>query len=233
MAVFVRMVFGDFATKEDLLKFIPLKGHTTGQELYSHLKHIISSEKIPISKVVGLTTDGATAMVGCDKGQVAFCRKDESLPQFLCYHCIIHQQALCGSFLKLNNVMKLEIKIVNKTRAQSLERRLFKSLADKIDYQYRELLLHSDHDAKHFPILSEKISEKPMEKPYGSKYHVEIVSNLKVNFKNRFKDFNEMTLVAQFVVSPFMEIDIQQFATSVMQSFGEDIVATEMELIAF
>ncbi|KAK9701413.1 hypothetical protein QE152_g30618 [Popillia japonica] len=69
--------------------------------------------------------------------------------------------------------------------------------------------------------------------PYDSKYHVEIVSNLKDNFKNCFNDFNEITLVAQFVVSPFMEIDIQQFATSVMQDFGEDIVATEMELIAF
>ena len=40
-----------------------------------------------------------------------------------------------------------------------------------------------------------------------------------------------MALVAQFVVSPFMEIDIQQFATCVMQNFGEDIAATEMEVI--
>ncbi|CAH1977712.1 unnamed protein product [Acanthoscelides obtectus] len=62
-----------------------------------------------------------------------------------------------------------------------------------------------------------------------SNYHVEIVSNLKDNFKNRFKDFNEIAIVAQFVVSPFMEIDIQQFATSVTQNFREDIAATEME----
>ncbi|XP_072398351.1 SCAN domain-containing protein 3-like [Diabrotica undecimpunctata] len=42
-----------------------------------------------------------------------------------------------------------------------------------------------------------------------------------------------MALVAQFVVSPFMEIDIQQFAACVMQNFGEDIAATEMEVIEF
>jgi hypothetical protein len=322
MAVFVRMVFSDFTIKEDLLKFIPLEGHTTGQELFSHLKNIISSEKIPISKMVGLTTDGAPAMVGCDKGLVALCRKDETFPQFLSYHCIIHQQALCGNFLKLNNVMKLVVKIVNKIRAQALQRRLFKILADEVDCQYGDLLLHSEvrwlsrgrvlkrfndvlsgivqffkqrdepipvlensiwlrdfgflvditeklnelylqlqgrdkelaemisdikafirklefweqnlinSDAKHFPILSEKISENPLE-PYDSKYHVEIVSTLKNNFKNRFKDFDEMALVAQFVVSPFMEIDIQQFATCVMQNFGEDIAATEMEVIEF
>uniref|UniRef100_A0A6P7F3L2 General transcription factor II-I repeat domain-containing protein 2-like n=1 Tax=Diabrotica virgifera virgifera TaxID=50390 RepID=A0A6P7F3L2_DIAVI len=144
MAVFVRMVFSDFTIKEDLLKFIPLKGHTTGQELFSHLKNIISSEKIPISKMVGLTTDGAPAMVGCDKGLVALCRKDETFPQFPCYHCIIHQQALCGNFLKLNNVMKLVVKIVNKIRAQALQRRLFRTLADEVDCQYGDLLLHSE-----------------------------------------------------------------------------------------
>ncbi|CAH1102025.1 unnamed protein product [Psylliodes chrysocephalus] len=39
-----------------------------------------------------------------------------------------------------------------------------------------------------------------------------------------------MALVAQFVVLPFMEIDIQQFATCVMQNFGKHIAATEMEV---
>ncbi|CAH1960995.1 unnamed protein product [Acanthoscelides obtectus] len=93
--------------------------------------------------MVGLTTDGAPAMVGSDKGPVELCRKDESFLQFLCYHFIIHQQALCGHFLKLNNVMKLVVKIV-KIRARALQRRLFKTLADDIDCQYVELLLHSD-----------------------------------------------------------------------------------------
>ncbi|CAH1980913.1 unnamed protein product [Acanthoscelides obtectus] len=73
--------------------------------------------------------------------------------------------------------------------------------------------------ARHFPVLSEKISQSPLE-PYDSNYHVEIVYNLKDNFKNRY--FNEIAIVAQFVVSPFMEIDIQQVATSVTQKFSED-----------
>lgn len=50
-----------------------------------------------------------------------------------------------------------------------------------------------NHDAKHFPILSENIPENPME-PYDSKCHAEIVTNLKDKFKNPFKDFNEMPL---------------------------------------
>ncbi|CAH2006340.1 unnamed protein product [Acanthoscelides obtectus] len=39
--------------------------------------------------------------------------------------------------------------------------------------------------------------------------------------------------MSQFIVSPFMEIDIQQFATSVTQNVSDDIAATEMEVIAF
>ncbi|CAH1990421.1 unnamed protein product, partial [Acanthoscelides obtectus] len=83
-----------------------------------------------------------------------------------------------------------------------------------------------DGNTRHFPVPSEKIPQSPL-------HHVEIVSNLKDNFKNRFKDFNEIPIVAQFVVSPFMEIDIQQFATSVTQNFSEDIAATETEVIPF
>ncbi|CAH1972418.1 unnamed protein product [Acanthoscelides obtectus] len=63
-----------------------------------------------------------------------------------------------------------------------------------------------------FPVLSEKISQSPLE-PYDSKYHVEMVSSMKDNLKNSFKDSNEIAIVAQCNVSPFMEIDIQQFAT--------------------
>ncbi|CAH2012339.1 unnamed protein product [Acanthoscelides obtectus] len=206
------------------LTIIPLKGQTTGQNLFSSFKNIISSEKIPISKTVALTTDGAPAMVDRVKGLVRLCRKDDSFPQFVCYHCILHQQALCGHFLNLNKVMKLVVKIVNKIRAQALQR-LFKTLADEVDCQYGELLLHSEVRRLR------KISQSTLE-AYDSKHHVEIVSKLKDDFKNRFKDFNEIEIVVQFVVSPFMEIDIQQFATSVTQNFSENIVATEMEVIA-
>lgn len=59
-----------------------------------------------MKKLVGLATDGAPAMVGVHKGFIALCRKDSDMPKFASYHCIIHQQALCGQFSSLNNVMK-------------------------------------------------------------------------------------------------------------------------------
>ncbi|CAH2009099.1 unnamed protein product [Acanthoscelides obtectus] len=49
-----------------------------------------------------------------------------------------------------------------------------------------------------FPDLSEKVSQSPLAL-YDSKHHLEIASSLKDNFKNRFKVFNEIAIVAQFV----------------------------------
>ncbi|CAH2000960.1 unnamed protein product [Acanthoscelides obtectus] len=40
--------------------------------------------------------------------------------------------------------MKLVLNIVNQIRAQAFQRKLFNTLADEIDCQYGELLLHSE-----------------------------------------------------------------------------------------
>ncbi|CAH2000007.1 unnamed protein product [Acanthoscelides obtectus] len=102
-----------------------------------------------------------------------------------------------------------------------------KSFIKKLEFWEQNL---RDGNTSHFRVISEKISQSPLE-PYDSEYYVEIVS--KDNFKNRVKDFNEIAMVVQFVVSPFMEIDIQQFAASVSQNFSDDIAATGMEFHDF
>lgn len=83
-------------------------------------------------------------MVGGEKGFIALCCKDNSFPKFLTYHCIIHQQSLCGKFLSMNNVMKTVVKVVNKVRAQALQRRLFRALTEELECQYGDLLLHTE-----------------------------------------------------------------------------------------
>lgn len=120
------------------------KKHSTAQDSFFQFKNIISFGKIPNLKMVGLRTDGASAMLGCDKGLVASCRKDESFPRLLCYHCIIKQQALRGSFLNLNNVMKLVVKMCEQNKSSSvITKKIVQTcLIDEIDCQYgRQLLL--------------------------------------------------------------------------------------------
>ena len=71
LAVFVRMVFEDFETKEELVQVMPLSGRTTGNDIFLAFKNLIKSENIPVNKLVDITMDGAPAMVGVEKGFIA------------------------------------------------------------------------------------------------------------------------------------------------------------------
>ncbi|GFW70639.1 uncharacterized protein TNCV_1624711 [Trichonephila clavipes] len=95
LCIFVRIVFEDMTSKEELLTTIPLKGQTRGQIIYNSFKKFIDKTGFPIYKLVSITTDGASAMVGNRIGFIDLCNNDEEIPSFTSYHCIIHQQVLC------------------------------------------------------------------------------------------------------------------------------------------
>jgi len=78
-------------------------------------------------------------MVGSVNGFIALCEKDDDFPDFLKYHCIIHQQVLCSKRLITKDVMDIAFKIANSIRAKSLRRRLFRQ-----EFEGQELLLHTD-----------------------------------------------------------------------------------------
>ena len=80
LIVFVRMVFADFTIKEDFLALIPLKERTRGEDVYNAFKDYVRDYKIPLHKIVAMTTDGAPAMLGVHSGFVSLCRKDENFP---------------------------------------------------------------------------------------------------------------------------------------------------------
>ncbi len=146
LSIFARLVFLDSTVKEELLKIIPMKERTTGEKIYNVFKTFISSENLVpvIKKLVSITTDGAPAMIGSNNGFIAFCRRDKEFPNFISYHCIIHQQALCGKMLNLNDVMATTIKIINSIRAKALQRRLFKCILEEVNAHYGDLLLHNE-----------------------------------------------------------------------------------------
>ncbi|XP_072377981.1 general transcription factor II-I repeat domain-containing protein 2-like [Diabrotica undecimpunctata] len=138
------MIFDDFTAKEELVKIIPLEGRTRGEDIFSSVQDYFISENIPLQKLVGITTDGAPAFTGVHNGFIALCRKDDTFPNCLTYHCIVHQQALCGKFLNADNVVKVVVKLVNQVRAHALQRRQFRTLIAEINLEYGELLLHTE-----------------------------------------------------------------------------------------
>lgn len=141
LLIFIRMVFEDFSTKEELLSMISLKGKTRGLDIFTEFKAYISKIKLPLYKLVSMTTDGAPAMTGIHNGFIALCHKDEDFPDFISYHCIIHQQVLASKRLNTKHVMDISFKIVNSIKGKSLQRRLFKQ---QLDEKEPDLALHTD-----------------------------------------------------------------------------------------
>ncbi|CAM4659072.1 unnamed protein product [Leuciscus chuanchicus] len=138
LCVFIRMVFGDMGAKEELLTILPLKGHTRGEDIFQAFMEFVNKTQLPLFKLISITTDGAPAMVGRTSGFIALCKQSEYFPDFLNYHCIIHQQALCSKILNMKEVMDVAMKIVCSVRARSLQRRLFRAHLEETEYAQLE-----------------------------------------------------------------------------------------------
>jgi hypothetical protein len=89
-----------------------------------------------------IVTDGVRAMVGEQKGFSGLLRKDASNSIF---HCIIHQEALCGKSVQQSNCMKLVVKITSLIRGgnRSHSYRKFRSFLEETDASHGDMLLNS------------------------------------------------------------------------------------------
>ena len=67
LAVFVRGVTSTFHIFEEFIQLIPMKGTVTGADIFEALLKMMTEMKFDFSKLIGITTDGAPAMVG-EKG---------------------------------------------------------------------------------------------------------------------------------------------------------------------
>jgi len=144
LMMFIRMVFDDFSTKEELLTLLSLKTTTRGVDIYIAVKSFFVEKKVPLEKLVSVTTDGAPAMTGRHAGFIAQCKGDTDFPKFLHYHCIIHQQALCAKVTGFDHVMTPVVKIINGIRSKAKQHRTFKVLLEELSAEYGDLLLHTE-----------------------------------------------------------------------------------------
>ena len=143
LAIFIRAINNNFKLIEELIGLESLKETTKGADIFEALKQFILRKQLDWSKLVSVCTDGASAMIGNRNIGIGL------LISFLGrsvlkYHCIIHQEVLCGQNLNMQSVMDVVVKGVNKIRARVLNRREFKQYLQNLDAQYGELLRHSD-----------------------------------------------------------------------------------------
>ena len=102
MLVFIRGVTESLSVHEDLLELVSLHSTTRGLDVKVAVLKLLRDRvpDLPLSKLVGLTTDGAPSMTGKENGAVSLLKKHLRESKFeqdiLTVHCVIHQEALCA-----------------------------------------------------------------------------------------------------------------------------------------
>ncbi len=129
---------------EDLLGVTPLQTSTRGEDIYLAIKEMLTKRGIKPKQVVSITTDGAPAMIGREKGAVARLKEDN--PELIAYHCIIHQSVLCASLSDEHaEVMNTMMKMINFLRASSsYQHRMLREFLREVDANADDLLLHNN-----------------------------------------------------------------------------------------
>ncbi|XP_072436522.1 general transcription factor II-I repeat domain-containing protein 2A-like [Chiloscyllium punctatum] len=124
-----------------------MKGTTTGNGLFTEVNACLDTLGLKWDKLAGVTTDGCPNLTGKNVGllktmqnKVIEIDPDQKLV-FL--HCIIHQEVLCKSVLKINHVVDVVTKIVNFIRARALNHRQFVALLEENETEHRELGYHT------------------------------------------------------------------------------------------
>ena len=148
-AVFIGGVDCSLNMAEEFLELIPLKGTTTGRDIFQALEKCIDKYDLPWDRLVCLATDGAPVMRSSQVGVVGYVEnKLNSLGtekvNFDSVHCILHQEAICSKSLQMREVMDIVVKTVNLVRSRVLTHRQFKSFLADMDSEYGELLYHTE-----------------------------------------------------------------------------------------
>uniref|UniRef100_A0A1A8V9L8 SPIN-DOC-like zinc-finger domain-containing protein n=2 Tax=Nothobranchius TaxID=28779 RepID=A0A1A8V9L8_NOTFU len=184
---------------------------TRGVDIYNAVKSFLVEKKVPLEKLVSMTTDGAPAMIGRHAGFIAHCKGDTDFPTFLHYHCIIHQQAICSKVTGFEHVMTPVVKIINSIRSKAKQHRIFKVLLEELSAEYGDLLQKSDGSAGdgfcnvfffHFcvksrsscnpkSVLNDHASASETYDKVVDKYS-EVINRLGQEFENRFRDFDQL-----------------------------------------
>jgi hypothetical protein len=114
----------------------------TGKEIFDVISNIFSELNIDVSKVVSITTDGASNMVGKNVGFVKLF-KDSIGHEIIPFHCIIHQEVLCSKS-GFNEIMTTITKIINFISARPLHKREFSALLLESDSSNNGLLMFNN-----------------------------------------------------------------------------------------
>ncbi|GCC23330.1 hypothetical protein chiPu_0001724 [Chiloscyllium punctatum] len=145
--ILVRGITTDFKITEELAAMQSMKGTTTGNDLFTGVNACLDTLGLKWDKLVSVTTDGCPNPTGKNVGLLK--RMQDKVTEIdpeqklVFLHCIIHQQVLCKSVLKINHVVEVVTKIVNFIRARALNHRQFVALLEENATDHRDIDYHT------------------------------------------------------------------------------------------
>ena len=94
-----------------------MKGTTTGNDLFREVKSCLDMLGLTWDKLAGVTTDGSPNLTGKNVGLLKRMQDKVTeinpVQKLTFLHCIIHQEVLCKTVLKMKHVVDVVTKTVN------------------------------------------------------------------------------------------------------------------------
>uniref|UniRef100_A0A3P9K523 SPIN-DOC-like zinc-finger domain-containing protein n=1 Tax=Oryzias latipes TaxID=8090 RepID=A0A3P9K523_ORYLA len=146
LLVLIRGINADMEITQELAGLETLRGTTKGEDLFAAVSRVLEKYNLSWDKMVGITTDGAPAMIGKKAGLTALISQkvSECGGKVAQYHCILHQEQLCAKTIGLADVVRDVVKIINCIRSKALSQRQFRAFLDEVDAQYKDILYHQE-----------------------------------------------------------------------------------------
>ncbi|XP_069764237.1 general transcription factor II-I repeat domain-containing protein 2A-like [Narcine bancroftii] len=141
LSIFIRGVDTKLPVTEELLGLKSMHGTTTGKEIFEEVSKCLNEMMLPWDKLVGLATCGQKSGL---VGRIREKMRENHAGELTVYHCIIHEEALCGKALKMEHIMNTVTRVVNFIRAKGLNHRQFKSFLEELGSEYGDVPYHTE-----------------------------------------------------------------------------------------
>uniref|UniRef100_A0A0L8G8H0 DUF4371 domain-containing protein n=1 Tax=Octopus bimaculoides TaxID=37653 RepID=A0A0L8G8H0_OCTBM len=116
LAIFFRGGRDDFVVFEEFIRLIPRSGTTTGADVCKAVTDWLKEADLDLSRIFG------------------------RLQGVKCFHCLVHQEALCAKSVTITEVMTIVVRAVNFVCTRALNHRQFRALLDDAEAEFNDLI---------------------------------------------------------------------------------------------